>query len=185
MLNRLSFLLSALLLFLLSSCSEENPTAFSFSHDYNGIKVNIDTTSFQGNIALGDYAFNTELLNILADNGVTLENLESVTVTAVELSIEDTSTLAMPYTFDLLGKIQSRIGKAGSSSLTDIAKKDPVPAQGLTTLALDVTPVNLLDYFKASTLKFDLSGSTTAPIQHPFALNAKVTVQFKGEFIKD
>jgi len=185
MLNRLSFLLSALLLFLLSSCTEENPTAFSFSHDYNGIKVNIDTTSFQGNISLGDYAFNTVLQNILNNNGVTLENLESVTVTAVELSIEDTSTLAVPYTFDLLGKIQSRIGKSGSSTLTDIAKKDPVPAQGLTTLALDVTPVNLLDYFKASTVNFDLSGSTTAPIQHPFALNAKVTVQFKGEFIKD
>jgi hypothetical protein len=111
-----------------------------------------------------------------------LEHLKSVTVKSINLAIDDSS--ATPYTFNLVSKINAKIGNTNSSSMIDFAKKDPVPSTGLTAIDLDMFDTDLLGYFRNSNIKFNLSGFTNAPIDHAFKVKVKLRVQFEGDIIK-
>ncbi len=177
-------LLFYLITFLLlsSSCDKENPTAFSFTHDYAEFTFTVNPTSTQGDIELGVTEIETDIQGLVSDNGVSIDNLNSVKVKAIAISIIDTT--GTPYTFNLLNKVIAEINNVNNPTLIEFAKKDPVPGGGLTTLNLDVNNIELLPYFKLSKIKFNLSGFTNAPIDHAFDVKVAVTVKFEGEVIK-
>jgi len=177
----LTSLLMAMLL-ITTSCDKDNPTAFSFTNDYAEFTIQIDPTTLQGDIDMGTVEFETDVQGLVSDNGVSTDNLNSVKVKAIKLTINDNN--ATPYTFDLTTKINAEIGNLAGTSLIEFAKKDPVPTGGLTTLDLDVSDVELLSYFKQTKFKFKLSGFTTAPIDHAFDVKVAMTVKFEGEVIK-
>lgn len=179
--KNLFYALAACFLLFSYSCKDDL-TAFSFTHDYAEFEIEVTPTSTQGDLSLGEYEVSTNITNLLKDNGASLEHLKSVTVKSINLAIDDTSST--PYSFNLLGKISAKIGNTNSSTLNDFAKKDPVPATGLTSLDLDMFDTDLLGYFKNSNIKFNLSGFTNAPIDHAFKVKVKLRVQFEGDIIK-
>ncbi len=166
----------------LISCDKDNPTAFSFTQDYAEFTVTVPVTSTQGDIDMGTVEIETDVQGLVSDNGVSVDNLNSVKVKGVNLTIIDPNST--PYTFDLTGKIKTEIGNLSGTSLIEFAKKDPVPGGGLNTLDLDVMDVELLGYFKQSKIKFKISGFTNAPVDHSFDLKVKLKVRFEGEVIK-
>ncbi len=165
-----------------SSCDKDNPTAFSFTNDYAEFTIQVDPTTAQGEIDMGTIEFETDVQGLVADNGVSIDNLNSVKIKAVKLTINDSNS--PPYSFDLTSKINAEIGNLSGTSLIEFAKKDPVPTGGLNTIDLDVSDIELLSYFKQSKFKFKLSGFTTAPIDHAFEVKIGLTVKFEGEVIK-
>ncbi|MBL7923450.1 MAG: hypothetical protein JNL88_04545 [Bacteroidia bacterium] len=175
-------LLVAGLLLTSTACDKDNLTGFSFTHDYAEFTITVDSTSLQGDLNLGTMEIETDVQGLMSDNGVSVDNLNSVKVKAVNLSIEDSH--ATPYTFDLLGKIVTEISNTAGSSMKVFAKKDPVPTGGLSTIDLDVQDVELMDYFKLSKIKFNISGFTNGPIEHSFNVKVKMKVKFEGEVIK-
>ncbi|HOS49548.1 MAG TPA: hypothetical protein PLG57_12965 [Bacteroidia bacterium] len=179
--KKLFYALAACFLLFSYSCKDDL-TAFSFTHDYAEFEIEVDPTTTQGNISLGEYEVSTNITNLLKDNGASLEHLKSVTVKSINLAIDDSS--ATPYTFNLVSKINAKIGNTNSSSMIDFAKKDPVPSTGLTAIDLDMFDTDLLGYFRNSNIKFNLSGFTNAPIDHAFKVKVKLRVQFEGDIIK-
>jgi len=164
----------------LSSCKDD-PTDFSFTHDYNEFTINIDPTTSEGELELGEVELETDVQSLVADNKVNVDNLKSVKIKSITLSIADTDSL--PYTFNLLSRVSAQIGKTDATALIEVAGKNPVPSDGLSTLDLEVSDVELLDYFKKTKIRFNLKGFTNEPINHPFALKIKMEVQFKGEIL--
>ncbi|MBK7887214.1 MAG: hypothetical protein IPJ86_07900 [Bacteroidetes bacterium] len=165
-----------------TSCDKDNPTAFSFTNDYAEFTIQVNPTTTQGNIEMGTIEFDTDIQGLVSDNGVSIDNLNSVKIKAVTLTMIDSNST--PYTFDLTNKINAEIGNLSGTGLIEFAKKDPVPTGGLNTIDLDVSDVELLSYFKQSKFKFKLSGFTTAPIDHVFEVKIGLTVKFEGEVIK-
>jgi len=180
--KKIFYALTACFFLISTSCNKDDLTAFSFTHDYAEFEIDVTPTSTQGDLSLGEYSVSTNITNLLKDNGASLEHLKSVKVKAINLAIDDTS--GIPYTFNLLSKISAKIGNTNSSTLSDFAKKDPVPATGLTSLDLDMFDTDLLGYFKNANIKFNLSGFTNAPIDHAFKVKVKLRVQFEGDIIK-
>lgn len=177
--------LSCLLLLMvltITSCDKENPTAFSFTNDYAEFTIQINPTTTQGDIDMGTVEIETDIQGLAADNGVSIDNLNSIKIKSVELTISDTNST--PYTFDLTNRIEAEIGNLSGTGLVTMAEKDPVPTGGLSTINLDVADIELLGYFKQTKLKFKLSGFTTGPIDHTFDVKVQLTVTFKGEVIK-
>lgn len=124
----------------------------------------------------------TDIQSLMSANGLSIDNLSSVKVKSVTLSIIDNDSI--PYTFDLVSKMETKIGQTTDGTLIKFAGKDPVPATQLTNLALDVNEIELLDYFKKSKLKFELAGHTNHPITHTFHIQVEMRVSFEGEVIK-
>ncbi|MBK9318930.1 MAG: hypothetical protein IPM91_09020 [Bacteroidetes bacterium] len=72
-----------------SSCDKDNPTAFSFTNDYAEFTIQVDPTTTQGDIDMGTVEFETDVQGLVADNGVSTDNLNSVKIKAVQLTIND------------------------------------------------------------------------------------------------
>lgn len=180
--NLLSLLLVFMFVTFSTSCDDENLTGFSFSHDYSTLTITVDPTTVQGDLNLGVLEIESDIQGLVSGQGVGVDNLKSIKVTAVKLEIEDTDP--NPYTFDLTTKIKSEISNVAGTSLIEFAGKDPVPTGGLTELNLDVQDVELINYIKQTKFKFNLSGFTTAPIDHSFNVKITMTAQFKGEILK-
>lgn len=180
--NLLSLLLVFMLITLSTSCDEETLTGFSFSHDYSTLTITVDPTTVQGDLNLGVIEIESDIQGLVSGQGVGVDNLKSIKVTAVKLEIEDTNP--NPYTFDLTTRIKSEMSNLAGTSLIEFAGKDPVPTGGLTALNLDVQDVELINYFKQTKFKFNLSGFTTAPIDHSFNVKITMTAQFKGDILK-
>lgn len=164
----------------LSSC-KDNITAFEFSHDYAAINIIVDPTNTMGDLTFTTREIETDIQKIASDNGVSVNNLKSVKISEVIVTLIDIN--ANPYTFDLLDRIDSKIGKTSDSTLVTFAGKNPVPDGGLTEFKLDVNNVELLDYFKSNRLKFQLSGFTNDSIDHAFNLKVELKIAVKGEVI--
>jgi len=179
-------ILSTFLIFLLivtsTSCDKEKLTAFSFTHDYTTFIITVDPTTLQGDIELGTYEIETDIQGLVSDNGVGIDNLTSIKVTAIQLEIEDTDSAA--YTFDLTTKIKGEISNIAGTSMIEFAAKDPIPSLGSSSINLDVKDVELVNYFKATKLKCKLSGFTSATIDHSFNLKVTLSTTFKGELLK-
>lgn len=180
--NLLCLLLVFMFITLSNSCDDENLTGFSFSHDYSTLTITIDTTSAQGDLQLGILEIESDIQGLVSGQGVGIDNLKSIKVTAIKLEIEDTNP--NPYTFDLTTRIKGEMSNLAGTSLIEFAGKDPVPTGGLTELNLDVQDVELINYFKQTKFKFNLSGFTTAPIDHSFNVKITMRAQFKGDILK-
>lgn len=177
----LRFFLLLGLAFSFNSC-KKNPTAFSFSHDYVTTTVEVWPTSSSGDMVFTSEEIETDIQSLMAANGLNIDNLNSVKVKSVTLSIIDQDSV--PYTFDIVSKMETRIGQTTDGTLIKFAGKDPVPATQITNLSLDVNDLELIDYFKKTKLKFELAGHTNAPIDHVFQIQVEMTVGFEGEVIK-
>lgn len=166
---------------LFSSC-KENPTAFSFTEEYVTTTITLFPTSTSGDMVFTSEEIETDIQGIVSANGVSVDNLNSAKVKSVTLSIIDSDPT--PYTFDLLSKVEAKIGRTTDGTLIKFAGKDPVPVSGSASLSLDVNDLELLDYFKKTKLKFELSGHTNAPIEHVVQIQVEMSVKFEGEVIK-
>lgn len=174
--------LFGIMMILTTGCKDDNPTAFSFSHDYAEFTIPVTSTSIQGDIDLGTFEFETDIQSLVADNGVSIDNLDAVKIKGVTLTINDTNS--SPYTFDLLARVNAEIGNLNNANLIEFAKKDPVPSGALNSIDLDVSDIDLLPYFKQTKFKFKLSGFTNGPIDHDFDVKVALKVQMEGEVIK-
>lgn len=170
-----------LLLSLTLSACKDNITAFEFSHDYAAINIIVDTTSTLGELTFTTREIATDIQEIASDNGVSVDKLKSVKLSEVIVTLIDIN--ANPYTFDLLDRIETKIGKTTDSTLVMLAGKNPVPDGGVTEFKMDVNNVELLDYFKNTRLRFQLSGFTNDSIQHAFNLKVELKIAVKGEVI--
>ncbi|MFN8152856.1 MAG: hypothetical protein U0Y08_01050 [Bacteroidia bacterium] len=180
--NRLLTTFSAFAVLLLFNSCSKNPTAFSFSHDYVATTFTVQPTTTAGDIVFTSEEIETDIQGLVADNGVSIDNLNSIKVKSVTLTIIDSNST--PYTFDLVSKVESKIGRTTDGTLIKFAGKDPVPASALTSLGLDVNDIELLDYFGKTKIKFELNGHTNAAIDHAFQIKVEMTVGFEGEVIK-
>lgn len=163
-----------------ASCKKD-PTNISFTNDYAEFTITIDTTSQQGLLELGETEIETNIQSLADANNVILDKIKSAEIKAITLRISD--TLPDPYTFNLISSLTASMGKDGTTALTTVASKNPVPEEGLNTLNLDVNQIELLDYFKSSKIRFNLKGFTKGPVTHPFQLKVKLQVRFEGEVI--
>lgn len=130
---------------------------------------------------MGEVELETDVQSLVADNKVNVDKVKSVKIKSIALSIIHTDSL--PYTFDLLSTVSAKIGKTDASGLIEVAGKNPVPANQLTSLDLEVSDVDLVEYFTKTKIRFNLKGFTNDPITHPFNLKVKLEVQFKGEIL--
>jgi hypothetical protein len=180
--NLLSLAMVFMLISLSTSCDDENLTAFSFSNDYATATITVDPTNIQGDIDLGVLEIESDIQGLVSGEGVGIDNLKSIKVTAIKLEIEDTNST--PYTFDLVTRIKSEISNLAGTSLIEFAGKDPVPTGGQTEISLDVQDVELINYFKQTKFKVRLKGFTTGPIDHSFNVKLTMAATFKGEVLK-
>lgn len=169
-----------LLSLVLTSC-KDNITAFEFTHDYAAINVIVSPTTSMGEMVFTTEEIETDIQEIAADNGVNTDNLKSVKVSEVIVTLIDNDPA--PYTFDLIDRIESKIGKTTDGTLIKFAGKDPVPDGGSTEFKLDVNNIELVDYFKNTKLKFQLSGFTNDTINHSFTLKVEMKIKVEGELI--
>ena len=158
--------------FLFPACDKDNLTAFEFTNDYASFNITVTPTTTMGDLSLGTVEVETDIQELVSDNGVNVDNLKSIKITGIKLTILDNDP--SPYTFDILSK----------GTMIEFAKKDPVPTGGLTTLDLDINNVELLDYLKKTKFKFDINGATTDSIDHSFDVKVELKVKFEGELIK-
>ena len=180
--NLLSLALVFMLISLSTSCDDENLTGFSFSHNYATFTITVDPTTTQGDIDLGVLEIESDIQGLVSGEGVGVDNLKSIKVTAIKLEIEDTDSI--PYTFDLVTKIKSEISNLAGTSFIEFAGKDPVPTGGLSEIFLNVQDVELINYFKQTKFKVKLKGFTTGPIDHSFNVKLTMSATFKGEILK-
>ncbi len=180
--NLFSLALVFILISLTTSCDDESLTGFSFSNNYATATITVDPTNIQGDIELGVLEFESDIQGLVSGQGVGVDNLKSIKVTAIKLEIEDTDP--NPYTFDLVTKIKSEISNLSGSSLIEFAGKDPVPTGGQTEIFLDVQDVELINYFKQTKFKVNLKGFTTDSIDHSFNVKLTMSATFKGEVLK-
>ncbi|MBP7167136.1 MAG: hypothetical protein KBB64_05725 [Bacteroidia bacterium] len=168
--------------FLFPACDKDNLTAFEFTNDYASFNITVTPTTTMGDLSLGTVEVETDIQELVSDNGVNVDNLKSIKITGIKLTILDNDP--SPYTFDILSKVNSRVGSTTGGTMIEFAKKDPVPTGGLTTLDLDINNVELLDYLKKTKFKFDINGATTDSIDHSFDVKVELKVKFEGELIK-
>jgi hypothetical protein len=168
--------------FLFQSCDKDNLTAFEFTNDYAAFNITVNPTTTMGDLSLGTVEIESDIQELVADNGVNVDNLKSIKVTGIKLTVLDSDP--SPYTFDILSKVNSKVGSTTGGTMVEFAKKDPVPSGGLTTIDLDVNDVELLDYLKKTKFKFELNGTTTDSIDHSFEVKVELKVKFEGELIK-
>ena len=180
--NIFSLAMVFILISLSTSCDDESLTGFSFSNNYATATITVDPTNIQGDIELGVLEFESDIQGLVSGQGVGVDNLKSIKVTAIKLEIEDTDP--NPYTFDLVTKIKSEISNLSGSSLIEFAGKDPVPTGGQTEIFLDVQDVELINYFKQTKFKVNLKGFTTDSIDHSFNVKLTMSATFKGEVLK-
>lgn len=165
-----------------TACDKDNLTAFEFTNDYAAFNITVNPTTTMGDLSLGTVEVETDVQELVSDNGVNVDNLKSIKITGIKLTIIDSDP--SPYTFDILSKVNSRVGSTTGGSMIEFAKKDPVPTGGITTIDLDVNSVELLDYLKKTKFKFDINGTTTDSIDHSFDVKVELKVKFEGELIK-
>ncbi len=180
--NQFLLTIGLLALTILISGCKENPTAFSFTEDYVTTTITIHPTTASGDMIFTSEEIETDIQGIASANGISIDNLNSAKVKSVTLTLIDNNPT--PYTFDLLSKVESKIGRTTDGTLITFAKKDLIPSTGLSNLSLDVNDLELLDYFKKTKLKFELSGHTNAPIDQVFQIQVEMSVRFEGEVIK-
>lgn len=171
----------ALLIMILFNSCKDNITAFEFTHDYAAINVAVTPSSAIGEMTFTTEEIETDIQEIASDNGINTDNIKSVTVSEVIVTLIDNAPA--PYTFDLLDRIESKIGKTTDGTLIKFAGKDPVPDGGSTEFKMDVNNIELVDYFKNTRLKFQLSGFTNDSIEHAFTLKVEMKITVEGELI--
>ena len=180
--KKLLLTLLSCFLFLNYSCNKDDLTGFTFTHDYAELTFQVNPTTLQGDLTLGTMEVETDIQSLMSENKMNIDNLNSVKVSAIKLTINDVNST--PYSFNLLSKIKAEIGSVNGTSMIQFAQKDPVPTGGLNSIDLDVAGTDLLPYFKLTKFKFNLSGFTNGPIDHAFEVKVLMKVKFEGQVIK-
>lgn len=167
---RLSFLFLSLLL--IGSSCKKTTDPLDYSKEYENLTFTVDTTSSTGEILLGTQEVQTDVLNYLAENGFTLNNLKSVKVNSITIS-----TVNANQNLDYFKKLEVRLSNQGAGNVIFASKELPDSfTESTTTIAPD--DVDLKEFFKQGELSFSFFAQNDLPIlPEPVPMTAKISVQ--------
>lgn len=180
--------LTAIILFisvlLNTSCEKlEQLTEITFGYTYKQDTFPIPAISSTGDIDLSVKLINTNINDILSDNGITKDRFKSAYIKSINLELVDTTTIYNPLDFDFVSKINVYIEADGKAKKL-IASKDPVPS-ATNSFSLEMANIDLVDYFGKNNVTITLNGTVVSPTDHAAMLVPTIRVEFTGDIIEN
>ena len=92
------------------------------------------------------------------------------------MTINDTSTIQPPITFNIIDSIFGELSGIGLNPI-EVSNTSILPNSNATTLNLNLRDVDVMPYIKADSFNYIISGSTNAPIPHKLQMTATITFE--------
>ncbi|MDZ4758382.1 MAG: hypothetical protein SGJ10_09615 [Bacteroidota bacterium] len=160
-----------------AGCSKTSlPVKFDFTP--KTVEFTVPVTSQAGDMTFVLNKLDYNLDSLAKANSISLSQIKSIKLAEVRLDIIDQNG----STFDLVSWAEAYC-KVDNQAEIKIASKNPIPADHVRTIMLDVVPQELVTYLKSSSAQFRLSGRTNAPIVNPIQMRATVRLNVVGELI--
>ncbi len=168
-------LFSAFIIFLSISACKKSAKPLSYEKEYASMNFIVDTTSTTGDYELGTKDVQTDIVNYLADNGFTINNLKSVKVTSITLSV-----VSPNKTLDYFKKLEVRLSNQGAGNVI-FASIDLPDTYTQTSTSITPFDVDLKEYFKQGDLSFAFYGRNDLQIlPDPIEMSASIKIQVEA-----
>lgn len=158
-----------LVIFVAVSCKKALESV-TFSKDYNNLTMVVDTTSFVGEMTLGEKSVNVDITQTLNESGFSTVNVKEAYLKSVKIEC-----LTPEQTFNFLRRVSLRISGEFDNALI-IAEKELPETHSMTEIELDVNRINLNDFFKHPTMILRITALTDLPIE------IVTTIQLSAKF---
>lgn len=172
---RIMFLALALATFVLQSCEEllnGIPVTFTISE-----VATIDTFQ-QGTFFIEDEV-ETDAETHVATVGASLDDIQSIVINTVNVSIAD---LASGADFSAFDRVSVIIGADGLDEV-EVASKE-INGEASTSIDVDVVEVELADYLKQPTVSYKLLCETNSDITTAFDVNVSVNATIQVQIVE-
>lgn len=163
---------------LMASCTKED-LQVKFDMDAASVDFLVKATSQSGAMAIDAQNLTYNLDSVCKANNVNKDQIKSVKIKEVFLDILDNNNT----TFDLVNWAEAYVGSAGKADLM-LASKNPVPKDGVRTIALDIKDIELVEYIKSNQMSFFAKGETNAPVKTDVPMRARVKFSIVGQLVK-
>ncbi|MEX1189157.1 MAG: hypothetical protein WED33_07850 [Bacteroidia bacterium] len=171
---KIKLLLTALILATISlnqSCKKKGAEPVAYTKIYDNFSFIVDTTNGAGNLTLGVYEVETDIISELSAAGFTVNNLTSVKIN--EIKLEATTP---GQTLDYFRRIEIQLRNLTSADVNFATKDLPENFENNFVVFSD-EGVDLKEYFKETGLIFTVSAINELPIQ-PDRLNLRLSLKF-------
>jgi polyisoprenoid-binding protein YceI len=148
--------------------------SITFTKDYTNLTFVIDTTSFVGEMTLGESDVNVDITQRLEEAGFTTVNVKEAYVKSVKVEC-----LTPEQTFNFIRRASLRISGEFDNALI-IAEKEFPETHALREFTLDVNNLNLNDFFKYPTMTFRLTALTDLPIEIETTVRVSAKFEIKA-----
>ncbi|MFN4121878.1 MAG: hypothetical protein ACK4GL_01090 [Flavobacteriales bacterium] len=144
--------------------------SITFTKDYTNLTFVIDTTSFVGEMTLGESVVNVDITQRLEEAGFTTVNVKEAYVKSVKIEC-----LTPQQTFNFIRRASLRVSGEFDNSLI-IAEKELPETHALTEITFDVYDLNINDFFKYPNMILRVTAITDLPIE------IETTVRISAKF---
>ncbi|MEX0968293.1 MAG: hypothetical protein WD077_13740 [Bacteroidia bacterium] len=159
-----------------ASCSKDN-LSVAFSFNAADIHFTVDSTDQFGSFDVVKEDMPNNLNAMAEENGVDPSSVSSLTIERVVIAIEDPADA----NFDVVSSAEVFISTPTIEEVR-IASKTDIEA-GATSILLDVTDENLLNYFHEDVINVRVNLVTTAPVEKSVDMKTSIVFNSKGEVL--
>lgn len=145
--------------------------SITFSKEYSDLTFVIDTTSFVGEMTLGENVVNTDITKRLEESGFTAVNVKDVKLRSVKIEC-----LTPEQNFNFIRRASLLISGEFENALI-IAEKELPEVHSLTEISFDLNNLNLNDFFKSESFSFRVMALTDLPIE--ISTTVRVSARFE------
>lgn len=161
----------ALFIVLTATSCKKALESITFTKEYDNLTFVIDTTSFVGEINLGEKAIATDILARLEESGFNNNNVKEATLKSIRFEC-----LTENQDFNFIYKLSARISGEFDNALI-IADKQLPEFHNLRVIDLELKDFNLKDFFKYNEFIIRFLATTDLPIEVETLV--KVTAKFE------
>lgn len=153
------------------ACKKKTTQPLGYTKTYSDHSFIIDTTNGTGNLTLGIYEIQTDILNELSAEGFSVNNLKSVKINEVKLEV-----LEEGQTLDYFRRLELKLSTATAGNVIFATKDLPENFENDFVVFSD-EGVDLKEYFKQTEMLFAIDGINDLPIQ-PSPITLKISMKF-------
>lgn len=156
---------------IISSCKKQETSPLSYGKVYDDFTFIVDTTDNLGNITLGTYLVDTDIISELSAEGFSVNNLTSVKIKEIKLEmVSDTQTL------NYFRRVEISLSSPGTGGVVFATRDFPENFENKFVVFPD-EGTDLKEYFKENELIFTFSGINDQPIK-PQRITMRASFEF-------
>jgi hypothetical protein len=153
------------------ACKKKTAGPLNYVKTYEEYAFSVDTTNGTGNLTLGVFEVQTDILNELSAEGFSVNNLKSVKINEIKLEV-----LQAGQTLDYFRRIELKLSTSTAGNVIFGTKDLPENFENNFIVFSD-EGVDLKEYFKQTEMIFTVGGINDLPIQ-PTPITLKISMKF-------